>query len=81
MIIEIEEGLSLNNPTMEIINISYPQKTKEVIVECCFKEENSTFPHSRSYVFLNESGEQLTKPDVLELMKTNKVLKQFINNV
>jgi len=78
MIIEIEEGLSLNNPAMEIINISYPQKTNEIVIECCFKEENSTFTHSRSYVFENTSTAQPPMNEVLEIMKTNDVLKQFI---
>ena len=76
--IKIEEGLILNNPTMEIENISYPQKTKQVIVEIHFAEPNSEFKHSRSFTFENETGNQLTKPDVLNLMKTNDILSTFI---
>ena len=76
--IKIEEGLILNSPTMEIVNISYPQKTKQVIVEIHFAEPNSEFKHSRNYAFDNPEGKQLVKTDVIELMKTNEVLKQLI---
>jgi len=78
MTIEIEKGLVLNNPTMTINNISYPQLTNEVIVECHFKEENSNFTHSRSYTFDNVSGLDLVYADVIELMRTNELLNKLI---
>jgi hypothetical protein len=56
MTIEIEQGLTLNNPTMTINNISYPQLTNQVIVECYFVEQGSLFTHSRSYTFENVGG-------------------------
>ncbi len=76
--IEIEQGLILNNPTMTINNISYLQLTNEVIVECYFKEENSNFIHSRNYVFENESGADLVYNDVIELMKSNELLNSLL---
>ena len=78
MNIEIENGLILNNPTMTINNISYPQLTNEVIVECHFKEENSNFTHSRNYTFENVGGLDLVYNDVVELMRTNELLNQLI---
>lgn len=78
MHIEIEEGLILNSPTMEINNISYPQKENKVIVECYFKELNSEFIHSRSYEFENVGGLDLVYSDVIELMKGNELLNQFV---
>ena len=76
--IEIEKGLILNNPKMTINNISYPQLTNEVIVECHFKEENSNFKHSRSYNFENVGGLDLVYTDVIELMRTNELLNQLL---
>ena len=63
---------------MIINNISYPQLTNTVIVECHFKEENSNFTHSRSYTFQNEGGLDLVYNDVVELMRTNELLNQLI---
>ena len=75
---EIEDGLILNNPTLTIKSIQYEQFNNLVTVECYFVEENSTFIHSRNYTFENVEGIQLVKLDVIELMKTNEVLKQLI---
>ena len=76
--IEIENGLILNNPTLTIKSIQYEQFNNIVTVECYFVEENSTFTHSRNYTFENVEGIQLVKLDVIELMKTNEVLKQLL---
>ena len=76
--IEIEKGLILNNPTMIINNISYPQLTNEVIVECHFKEDGSALTHSRNYTFENIGGLDLVYADVIELMRTNELLNQLI---
>jgi hypothetical protein len=75
--ITIEEGLVLNSPNMEIVNISYPQRSNEVIVECYFNEEGAEFKHSRSFKLDNAAGGQMTKPDVLTLVKEHPILKQF----
>jgi len=75
--IEIEEGLILNNPTMEINNISYPQMENKVIVECHFKEENSSFIHSRNYTF-ETGGLDLIYSDVINLMMSNDVLNSLL---
>ena len=75
---EIEDGLTLNNPTLTIKSIQYEQFNNLVTVECYFVEENSTFTHSRNYTFENVEGIQLVKLDVVELMKTNEVLKQLL---
>ena len=79
MIVEIEEGLVLNNPTLKIKSVQYEQFEDLVSVECYFIEEGSNFNHSRTYTFHNETGEQLVKSDVIELMKTNDILKGLMN--
>tara|TARA_R110000787_G_scaffold271013_1_gene378086 strand:- start:6 stop:248 length:243 start_codon:yes stop_codon:yes gene_type:complete len=75
---KIEEGLNLNNPTMEINNISYPQRENKVIVECHFKEENSSFIHSRNYTFENLEGADLIYSDVVTLMRSNDILNALL---
>ncbi len=39
--IKIEEGLVLNNPTLEILKSSYNWHNNIVNIECIFKEENA----------------------------------------
>lgn len=75
--IEIEAELVLNSPTLELYNISYPQSTNKVIVEIRFKEENSTFKHSRSFTFDNKEGKDLSYNDVLALVKAHPILGLF----
>lgn len=77
MKITIEEGLTLNNPTAEIIHVGYPQKANTVEVQVSFKEQNALFDHSRSYTFTNETGKDCVFSDVIELVKTNEVLNNF----
>ena len=76
--IEIENGLVLNNPTMKIKSIQYEQFDNLVSVECYFVEEGSTFTHSRNYTFKNEGGLDLVYTDVIELMRSNEVLNELL---
>ena len=41
------EGIEkpLNNPSLEIRNISYPQGTNTIVLECIFKEEGANIQH------------------------------------
>ena len=73
--IEIENGLVLNNPTLEIENITYKQNENIVIVECIFTEENAIFKHSRNFTF--EAGKDMLKSDVLKLINNHEILKNF----
>jgi len=75
--IKIEEGLVLNNPKMEIIDIHYPQSTNNVVVDLYFIEENSTGKHSRTYIFNNENGADLGYADVLAMVKSHDILCLF----
>ncbi len=81
MNIEIEEGLNLNNPTATIKRICYEQDNNKVLVEIYFVEEGSAFTHSRTYTFTNESGEDMVYADVLELIKTNELLKSLLDEL
>lgn len=75
--IEIEKGLILANPTAEIINISYSQKTNKILVEVYFSEGGANYKHSRTFEFENETGKDLCFNDVLELVKKDPILSQF----
>lgn len=75
--ITIEEGLTLNNPTAQIKSVQYEQFNNLVNVEIYFVEEGSAFTHSRNYTFTNEDERDLIFTDVLELVKTNNILKQL----
>jgi hypothetical protein len=68
----------LNIKTLEVNEIRYQQKTNKVLVECYFKEENSNFIHSRTYEFLNETGQDLVYADVIELMKSDEFLNSLL---
>ena len=74
-IIEIENGLTLNNPTLEIEQITYKQEVNEVVVECIFNEENAIYKHSRSFTF--EATKDMLKSDVLVLVNNHNILKVF----
>ena len=76
--IEIEEGLKLNSPTLKIKSVQYEQFDNLVSVECYFNEEGSAFIHSRTYTFKNEAAKDLVYSDIVELLKTNDVLKQLL---
>ena len=73
--IELENGLTLNNPTLEIEQITYKQKVNEVIVECIFTEENAIFKHSRNFVFI--STKDMLKANVISLINKHEILKNF----
>ncbi len=74
--IKIEDGLILNNPTLEIKTIQYEQFSDLVSVECIFKEEGANYKHSRNYTFT--ATNDMLKADVIELLKTNDILNLFV---
>ena len=76
-IITIEEGLTLNNPSIRIKNIQYDQFDNTVTVEIYFSEVENGFNHSRTYVFINNTGRDLVYNDVLDLIKEDEVLNLF----
>ena len=75
--ITIEEGLTLNNPTMRIKCVQYEQFNNEVSVEIYFTEVDNGYNHSRVFNFSNEEGKDLGYSDILEMIKGHEVLKQF----
>ena len=75
--IEIENGLTLNNPTLEIKSVVYDWLSYGINVECYFKEENSTFTHSRTFTFENPEGAEKTSADILAMIKAHEVLGLF----
>lgn len=77
MIITIENGLTLKNPTAKIKSVQYEQFKNGIDVEIYFIEEGSTFTHSRTYQFTNEAGRDLVYNDIIEILKKDNVLKKM----
>jgi len=75
--IKIEEGLTLNNPQLNIEMALYNWINNTLDVECVFIEENSVFKHSRLFEFDLQHDKEYTTKDVIELIKTVEALKSF----
>lgn len=75
--IKIEEGLTLNNPSLEINAVIYDWSSYDVLVQCIFTEENSSFKHSRDYVFSSQGSGTLTSTDIINFVKGHETLKVF----
>jgi hypothetical protein len=73
--LEIETGLTLQDPTMEIVSINYDWTNDNVTVEVHFSE--GIYKHSRSYSFTNEGGQELTTTDVMQFVSSHTLLGQF----
>lgn len=74
------EGIEkpLNNPSLEIRNISYPQGTNTIVLECIFKEEGANIQHQKNYTFENESiSTENQTADAEILLKTVAELTGF----
>jgi hypothetical protein len=75
--IEIESGLILNNPTLQIVKVNYDWANYDVFVECLFTEENSIYKHSRTFTFSSEGSGELTSTDIVNFIKGHSVLNVF----
>jgi len=73
--ITIEEGLTLLDPTMEIVRTSYDWFTDTVEVECYFSEGN--YKHSRTFEFDNSAKKELTSNDIIKLITEHPKLNKF----
>ena len=74
--IEIEEGLILLSPTMEIVKSTYDWLNDTVQVECYFTE--GIYKHSRSFEFVNSTKKELTSNDIIKLITEHPKLNKFI---
>ncbi len=75
--IKIEEGLELNNPTLEINTVNYDWLNHTVNIECIFQEEKANYKHSRNFVFSTDGSGELTSVDIINFIKGHEVLKNF----
>lgn len=75
--IEIEEGLTLKNPTLSIKMVTYNWDNYSVHIECIFKEENALYEHSRIFTYSTEGSGELTSGDIIELIKNDPILNVF----
>jgi hypothetical protein len=73
--IEIEEGLTLLNPDMEIVKSTYDWLNDTVHVECYFSE--GVYKHSRTFDFDNSTKKELTSNDIIKLITEHPKLNKF----
>jgi len=73
--IEIEAGLILESPKMEIQTVFYNLKTNRFLIEIHFWE--TKFPHSRSFEAVNPNPGSLNMEAILEYISEHEVLSQF----
>ena len=77
--IEIEEGLILLNPEMEIVKSTYDWLNDTVQVECYFTE--GLYKHSRTFEFDNSLKKELTSTDIVALIIGHPKLDKFVEKV
>lgn len=75
--IEIEEGLTLSNPTANINVVRYDWENNTVSIEILFNEDGSTFKHSRNFTFQNTGGNNLNSSDIYIFIAEHDKLKNF----
>ena len=73
--LEIEEGLTLLDPKMELMRVHYDLKTNEFKLEVYFWE--TKFIHSRSYTAVNEFPGSLDLAYVLKFVNEHTILSKF----
>ena len=73
--IEIEQGLTLMNPKMELISVFYNLKTNEFKLEAHFWETKYT--HSRVFTTTNPNTGSLTMEALLEFVNEHPILSLF----
>ena len=73
--IQIEEGLTLMNPKMELISVFYNLKTNEFKLELHFWE--TRYRHSRSFDAVNNTPGILTMEAVMGFVNEHPILSQF----
>ena len=73
--IEIEEGLTLLDPKMELMGVHYNLKTNEFRLEAHFWE--TRYRHSRSFDAVNNAPGSLTMEAVLEFVNEHPILSLF----
>jgi len=76
-VIKITDELTLKDPTMDIINVSYNWITNIVSIEIYFKEGGSMFNHSRVFNYNNSNGEIKTDLDIINYINNDPILKVF----
>ena len=73
--ITIEEGLTMENPFMEIMKVDYTLSTNEFSVEVHFWEV--LLRSSREFSFVNPNPGSLTMEAVLSFITSHPILSQF----
>jgi len=76
--IDIEEGITLNNPELTISNVNYDWVANVVRVSIYFKEKGgSVYTHEKGLTFTIEPGKEYTTTDITKLVSEHEALKAF----
>lgn len=71
------QDITLNNPTLTVNSVNYNWVENTVSIDCLFNEENAIYKHSRTFIFTNDSGKELTIEDIYDFIKQDNTLKNF----
>jgi len=74
-LIEIEEGLTLSNPKMELMNVNYDLKTNQFELTVDFWE--TKYRHAIRYEIFNDKPGSLNLEYLLEFVANHPILSQF----
>jgi len=76
--IEITEELTLNNPFMDIVSVSYSWTgDNRVYFEIIFTEEGSASENSRRFEFINTGGGRMSGGDAWNMIASHSSLSAF----
>jgi len=73
--IQITDELTLTNPSLEIIGYRYDISTKDLHIDCLFKE--GSFPHQRTFTYPTDGTVVSDLSDILPFIKNDPVLSVF----
>jgi hypothetical protein len=70
------KDITLSNPTMTVKTVNYDWVENTVNIECLFNE-GGLYNHSRTFIFNNEEGKELSIEDIYSFINNDETLKQF----
>ena len=73
--IKITDELTLTNPNLEILKVSYDWVAQTVDIELEFKE--GSYSHIRTFSYKTDGRGELTSKDIMDFLQNDKVLSVF----
>ena len=76
-ILEIEEGLSMNNPKFTPRRVIYDLHESTYLLQIDFTEGDGIYPTSRNYPVENKGEDSLSMSVIVSFINNHPVLQQF----